>query len=123
MSDMLEESVRVSPTRGSITFHPSQQRNSAEAAAPKAVESPSVEIVLSAEAKAALQTLTTARAKGEERAERAVQSAREVASATGMSEADADAVAAAQPLRSPPPAKAVVMFQASLGASSTESGK
>lgn len=121
MSDMLEESVRFSPTRGSITFHPSQQRNTAEAAAPKAVESPSVEIVLSAEAKAALQTLTTARAKGEERAERAVQSAREVASATGMSEADA--VAAAQPLRSPPPAKAVVMFQASLGATSTESGK
>ena len=121
MSDMLEESVRVSPTRGSITFHPSQQRNTAEAAAPKAVDSPSVEIVLSAEAKAALQTLTTARAKGEERAERAVQSAREVASATGMSEADA--VAAAQPLRSPPPAKAVVMCQASLGATSTESGK
>ena len=69
MSDMLEESVRVSPTRGSIKFHPSQQRNTAEAVAPKAVEAPSVEIVLSAEAKAALQTLTTARAKGEERAE------------------------------------------------------
>ena len=121
MSDMLEESVRVSPTRGSITFHPSQQRNTAEAVAPEAVEASSVEIVLSAEAKAALQTLTTARAKSDERAERAVQSAREVASATGMSEADA--VAAAQPLRSPPPAKAVVMFQASLGATSTESGK
>jgi len=42
-----------------------------------------------------------------------------------MSEAAAevDAVAAAQPLRSPPPAKAVVMFQASLGTSSTEANK
>jgi hypothetical protein len=63
MSNMLEERVRVSQTRGSITFHPAQQRNSAEAAAPKSVESPSVEIALSAEAKAALQPLTTAREK------------------------------------------------------------
>ncbi len=121
MSNMLEERVRVSRTCGSIKFHPAQQRNSAEAAAPKSVESPSVEIVLSAEAKAALQTLTTARPKGEERAECAVQSATEVASATGISEADA--VAAAQPLRSPPPAKAIVMFQASPGTSSTEADK
>ena len=46
MLDMLEESLRVSPTHGKITFHPPQQRNTAEASAPKSVVAPNVEIVL-----------------------------------------------------------------------------
>lgn len=121
MSGMLEESARVSPTRGGIQTPPPALRASEEAAAPKATETPGVEIVLSAEAKAALASISVAREKGVERAERAVQGAKEVATATGMSEAEA--VAKAQPLRSPPPAKAVVLFQASLGETSTEAGK
>ena len=72
MSGLLEESARVSPARGGIPTPPPQLR-AAEAVSAKAAEAPSVEIVLSPEAKAALQTLSVAREKGEERAERAVR--------------------------------------------------
>ncbi len=120
MSGMLDDSARVASARSSIQTPPPAPR-AVEVAVPKPSESPSVEIVLSADAKAALASISVAREKGEERADRAVQSAKEVATATGMSEAEA--VAKAQPLRSPPPAKAVVLFQASLGETSTEAGK
>lgn len=120
MSGMLEESARVSPARSGIQA-PLPAPRAAEALEPKATENAGVEIVLSAEAQAALASISIAREKDVERAERAVQGAKEVATATGMSEAEA--VAKAQPLRSPPPAKAVLLFQASLGTTATEVGK
>ena len=66
-----------------------------------------VKISLSPEAKAVLETIERDRA-----VEQARRGAKEIAAAAGVSEAKA--VAAAQPTRSPPPAKGAALFQANL---------
>ncbi len=74
---------------------------------------PAFEITISPKAQAVLDGMRSAKTE-EVRADVARQGAREVAAAAGVSEAEA--VQAAQPLRSPPPAKGVVLFQANMTA-------
>lgn len=112
MSGLLDESARVTATYAAPTIPHALPRT--EKPAPERLQEGVVEITLSPEAQATLASINADREKTTERAERAVQGAKEVAATAGVSEAEA--VAAAQPLRSPPPAKGVVMFQANMGA-------
>jgi|GEM_PF-2721393 len=68
-----------------------------------------VKISLSPEAKAAIEVIERAR-----NAENAKRGAKEIAAVAGVSESQA--VQAAQPQRSPPPAKGAALFQANLAA-------
>ncbi len=74
---------------------------------------PAVTIVLSKEAQAALERIK--RSEQTDNTQRAERSAREIAAAAGVS--DATAKQAAQPMRSPPPAKGAALFRANLEAS------
>lgn len=116
MSDSFDTGVDFSLTREvshteAAHFYDAPERTTVEAAA-AAVERPSVIISLSPEAKAAVQGV---RADAVERSQReAIRGAKEIAAAAGVSEAQA--VQAAQPTRSPPPAKGAALFQANLTA-------
>jgi len=109
MSNGLEESARIPEYRPAAATPHSAPR-SAVAETERPAERPAYEISFSSEAKAALEAI---RAKeSDDRADRARQGAKEIAAAAGVSEAKA--VDIAQPLRSPPPAKGVALFQANL---------
>lgn len=118
MSGNYDRRIDVAPARdvGHEYPHAPSPRpvRETDAAAPTpAVDArqPSVIVVLSPEAQAVLDGLRKA-----ERADLALRGAKEIAAAVGVSEAKA--VQAAQPSRSPPPAKGAALFQANLAANS-----
>ena len=117
MSNVIDEGAHISPVRPPVAPAAMQYREAAaEAPMASAGGSPAYEISISPEAKAALETVKKQETAA--RAETAIQGAKEIAAAAGLSESEA--VQLAQPLRSPPPAKGVTLFQANL--TSVEAG-
>ena len=121
MSNAFDDGFDVAPVRdvghdyggAARDHHAEYEADRATAAAVVTYErAPAVKIDLSPEAKATLAAIENAeRARA---ADQAHHAAKEIAAATGVSETEA--VDAAQPLRSPPPAKGAALFQANLTA-------
>ncbi|MGZ0187505.1 MAG: hypothetical protein ACKVH0_05795 [Alphaproteobacteria bacterium] len=113
MSNMFDDGAHISPVRAATS--PTQQHHREVAArdvqSVKVVE-PAFKIDLSPEAKAALDGIREKETT--ERADRAMQSAKEISATVGVSAEKA--VDVVQPTRSPPPAKGVALFQANLSA-------
>ena len=116
MSNFLDEGAQISPIRPSVAPAAHSHREATtEPQKAQAEESPAFEISISPEAKAALERIK--QRETAERADQAMQGAKEIAAAAGVSETEA--VHIAQPMRSPPPAKGVALFQANLTSNGT----